>query len=570
MCPTDERQPRQRRTGENVQRAQYPNYPQYPVYGRTPPAQQTTVRGQAYPQYGGAYPDPQQAGNGAPPARRADRQRKEPSGSGNRRDILWLIVIILCVALLIAGGFTVNSLYSRYPAFRSRVEALETDTFLNGVHVDGIHIGGMTMEQARAALHSTNEALDQQYAFSITVDGKTWRITQNELPLERNTEGVLEEAFSIGRQTDFAALQSGLTPFQYRSQAAQQADRSGAFLYTQVTYDKGTVRELADKLSAWVSTPAQDASVTSFDPVTRSFQYSPEQPGTALTSDEIYTAITQRMDARDYNGAITLSTHPQQPAVTMAQLQQSFGLIASYSTDTLPDRNRNKNIELACNALNGTKLESGKTLSFNEITGRRTVDKGYLMAGAIAQGRSYEESGGGVCQVSSTLFNAAVLANLKILSSTPHAWPSAYVEPGRDATVDWQNFQSLEESLDLRIKNTTPYPVYIVARISATNTSRICLCTVEIYGVALQDGLRIELQTELSEDPIPSPTPKKPEYVPADDEHPAGTEEIIVKGREGLKYKTYRVFYQDDVEVKREVIRSSYYKPYAEQVRIYE
>ena len=276
------------------------------------------------------------------------------------------------------------------------------------------------------------------------------------------------------------------------------------------------------------------------------------------------------MDAREYNGAVTLSTHSQQPTVTVAQLQQHFGLLSSYSTDTLPDRSRNKNIELACNALNGTVVQAGKTLSFNEITGRRTVDKGYLMAGAIAQGRSYEEAGGGVCQVSSTLFNAAVMADMKIITSSPHAWPSAYVEPGRDATVDWQNFQSLSESLDLKIQNTSDSPLFIRAYVNATNTSRVCLCTVEIYGLARQDGMRVTLETELSEEPIPSPTPKKPEYAAADAEHPAGTEEVIVKGREGLKYNTYRVFYKDDQEVRRELIRKSYYKPYAEQVRIYE
>ena len=559
--------PRQRRSGENAQRAAYPNYPQYPAYGAGAPApQQTTVRGQSYPQYGASYPPPQNPSAGG---RRSQRQRENPSRRG--REGIWLILVIVCIALLVGGGFWVSHLYSgHYPAFRRGVEALSGTTFLEGVHVDGIHVGGLTMEEARAAVQRTNESIDQQYALSITVDGKTWRITQNELPLQRNTEAVLQEAFSIGRQTPYAALQSGLTPFAARNQDRQAARSSGAYLYTQVTYDKATLRALADKLSAYVSSPARDASVASFDFASRSFQYSPEQSGTALTGDEIFSAVTAQMDAHNYNASITLATHPQQPSVTVAQLQQSFGLIASYSTDTLPDRNRNKNIELACNALNGTVLESGKILSFNEITGRRTVDKGYLMAGAIAQGRSYEEAGGGVCQVSSTLFNAAVMANMKIITSTPHAWPSAYVEPGRDATVDWQNFQSLEESLDLKIKNTSDFPIFIAARISDTNTSRVCLCTVEIYGMALTPGLQITLETELSEEPIPSPTPKRPEYAPADEDHPAGTEEIIVKGREGLKYKTYRVFYQDGEEIKRELIRSSYYKPYAEQVRIYQ
>lgn len=563
----DGNQPRQRRSGETAQRAQYPNYPQYPAYGQQ---RQDDTQGQPYRQYGSAYQPPVSGMNGVRPARRADRHQ---GGGPYRRghDGLWLALIVVCIVLLIAGGFAVSSLYGRYPAFQEQVESLAGNTFYSGVHVDGIHIGGMTMEEARAAVRRTNEAIDQQYALSVTIDGKTWRITQNELPLQRNTESVLEEAFSIGRQTPYAALQSGMTPFQYRSQAVREAGRSGAFLYTQVTYDKATVRELSDKLSGWVSAPARDATVIGFDFTGPSFQYQAEQPGTYLSSDEIYSAVTARMDARDYNGRVTLSTHPQQPTVTVAQLQQSFGLIASYSTDTLPDRNRNKNIELACNALNGTVLASDKVLSFNEITGRRTVDKGYLMAGAIAQGRSYEESGGGVCQVSSTLFNAAVLANMKIITSSPHAWPSAYVEPGRDATVDWQNFQSLEESLDLKIRNTSPYPIYIRAYVNQTNTSRICLCTVEIYGVALQDGVRIGMETELDGgEPIPSPTPKKPEYAPADEEHPAGTEEVIVKGREGYKYRTYRVYYQNDTEISRELIRSSYYKPYAEQVRIYE
>lgn len=557
----DNSQPRQRRaSGGPARHAQYPSYPQYPSYdgaGTPPPAENVPPASSApyadYTAYGGG---------------RRSRQRM---GRGRSRNGLWLLVLIVCIGLLVLGGFIVSSLYSgHYPAFRSNVEALAGGTFLYGVHVDDIHLGGLTMEEARSLLTGTTVAQDQRYSLSVTVDGKTWRITQSERPLERNTESVLQEAFSIGRQTEPSAVRSGMTPFEYRSQLRQEISRDGAFLYTQVTYDKATVRALADKLSSRVSNPAKDATVSSFDFATRSFQYQKEQSGTFLGSDEIYEAITAQMDARNYNGAITLSTHPQQPTVTQAQLQQNFGLIASYSTDTLASFNRNKNIELACKALNGTVLESGKTLSFNEITGRRTVDKGYLMAPAIAQGRSYEEAGGGVCQVSSTLFNAAAMANMKIVTSTPHAWPSAYVDPGRDATVDWQSGQKLEDSLDLKIRNTSPYPIFIVSYITGSNYHRVCLCTVEIYGVSLNDGIRIQLEAVLSEEPIPSPTPKPPERAPLDELHPSPTQEIIVKGREGLKYKTYRVFYQDGVEIKRELLRTSYYKPYAEQVRIYE
>ena len=546
----DNGQPRQRRSaGEPARHANYPSYPQYPAYGETPQAENPQYAASSYPG----------------PGRRSSRMQRERRGG---REGLWLLALIACVALLVAGGFIVSGLYSgHYPAFRKRVEAMEQDAFFDGVHVDDIHLGGLTMEDARQLLTGTTVAQDQQYALSVTVDGKTWRITQNELPLQRNVESVLQEAYALGRQSDPSG---SLSPFEYRNQVREQIRMGGAFLYTQVTYDKATVRALADKLSGRVSNPARDATVSSFDFATRSFQYQKEQSGTFLGSDEIYEAITAQMDARNYNGAINLSTHPQQPTVTQAQLQQDFGLIASYSTDTLASFNRNKNIEIACAALNGTVLESGKTLSFNEVTGRRTVDKGYLMAPAIAQGRSYEEAGGGVCQVSSTLFNAAAMADMKIVTSTPHAWHSAYIVPGLDATVDWQSGQKLADSLDLKIRNNSPYPIFIVSYLTGSNFNRVCLCTVEIYGVAPGDGTRIALEAVLSEEPIPSPTPRPPEYAPLDELHPTPTEEIIVKGREGYRYKTYRVYYQDGVEVRRELLRTVYYKPYAEQVRIYE
>ena len=196
------------------------------------------------------------------------------------------------------------------------------------------------------------------------------------------------------------------------------------------------------------------------------------------------------------------------------------------------------------------------------------MDKGYLPAGAIAQGQSIEETGGGVCQVSSTMFNAAVMANMQIVASSAHAWPSAYVEPGRDATVDWQNFQNLNQSLDFKFKNTSDYPIFIVAYITGSNFRQACKCTVEFYGVALADGITIGMETQLVRTtPLPSSAP--PEYAQADAEHPSGTWEIVRHGREGYVYETYRVFYQYGNIVRRELLRTSNYKAYSELIRYY-
>lgn len=578
---------------QDAPRAQYPSYPQYSGQYPADAASggqygQQTAYGTQYPQYSGAspYQRPSDGGSNLPPQTAAYTvpgagSPQKPLRPRRSREGLWLLIVIVCAALLVLGGFLVSSLHGRhYNSFRKSVEAMQRvndagePVFFNGVHIDGVHIGGLTLDEARQALNQTTVAMDEQYALSVTVDGKTWRITQNELPLERNIEAVLQEAFSIGRQNSLAAMQSGLTPFQYRYQTRQDANQNGAYLYTQVTYDKATVRRLADILSSRVSAPAQDATVASFDFATHAFQFQEERSGTFLSSDEIYSAITAQMDARNYNGSIELHTSPQQPTVTRAALQANYGLIASYSTDTLAGYNRNVNIKLGCAAINGTVVESGKIFSFNETTGRRTVEKGYLLAGAIAQGRSYEETGGGVCQVSSTLFNAAAMANMKIISSSPHAWPSAYVEAGRDATVDWQNFQSLKDSLDMKFQNTSPYPIFIVAYLSDgsksqnINMNRVLLCTVEIYGVALENSVTIQLEPVLTKE-TEQPTPQV-EYAAADEEHPAGTIETVRVGRNGYVYETYRVFYKDGEEFKRELLRTSTYKPYAELTRIYE
>ena len=205
-------------------------------------------------------------------------------------------------------------------------------------------------------------------------------------------------------------------------------------------------------------------------------------------------------------------------------------------------------------------VESGKTFSFNSTTGRRTVDKGYLPAGAIAQGASVEEVGGGVCQVSSTLFNAAAMANMEIVYSSPHAWPSTYVAPGRDATVDWQSYQSLEQSLDLKFKNTSDYPIFIVAYVTGNNYNKDCKCTVEIYGVAFKDGISIDLQTELvSTTPAPTEIELRLNTSLA-----YGETKTVRKARDAYVYKTYRVYYQNGVEVRRDLLRTSTYRTYSQ------
>ena len=244
-----------------------------------------------------------------------------------------------------------------------------------------------------------------------------------------------------------------------------------------------------------------------------------------------------------FSAVITASSTPVLPQVTRVELMNSFSLISTYTTQTTSDANRNNNINLACNALNGTVVMPGESFSFNGTTGQRTAEKGYLPAAAIAGGATVDEIGGGVCQVSSTLFNAAAMADLTILSRSPHTWPSNYVDKGRDATVNWPN-------LDFTFRNDKTTPVFIVAWYQQRK------CTVEIYGASLGPGVSIDLTTKLISVTEPPSDPiyqQNPELAP-------GTVQEKKKARTGYVVETYKVYRQNGTETRRELLCVSTYQ----------
>jgi len=131
------------------------------------------------------------------------------------------------------------------------------------------------------------------------------------------------------------------------------------------------------------------------------------------------------------------------------------GCIGSYRTPLLDKSSgRTKNISLASKKINGYVIEPGESFSFNGIVGERTIQKGYKSAKVIKNGKFVEDIGGGVCQLSTTLYNAAQKAGLQVLERHHHSKKVSYVKEGRDATVDYGN-------LDLKFKNTLSYPVEI-------------------------------------------------------------------------------------------------------------
>ncbi len=497
-----------------------------------------------------AYPDQVYQAQQRPAAPVQPSPQWAQGGSPHRfpHTLLWLAIAVVSFLILCYLGYTVTSLYQPYGAFRQKAAIVAQDTFAQGILVDGLHIGGMTRKRAEEALESNAAQHAESLWITVRVDGKTWVVTPEAVPLERNTQAVLDTAYAIGRQGSKETIASYITPFEYRYAHLYHTVTTPVSLYTAVTYNNEKLWSFVRSIERQVNRAPVDAAVATFDFSTRTFTFAQEREGAKLDAEALYRQIAEALDQQRYTATIFASTTPVMPSVTKVELMNAFTLVSSYTTKTTDNQNRNKNIQLAAAAVNGTAVMPGETFSFNTATGQRTEEKGYRPAAAIADGTTIEEVGGGVCQVSSTLFNAAAMANLTIVERSPHAWPSNYVDAGRDATVNWP-------TLDFTFRNDKTTPVFLVAYYENQN------CTVEIYGATLDAGMSIDLVTRTTAviDPPGNPLYEQNLLLAP------GTMQEKKKARTGYTVETYKIYRQNGREIKREMLCISNY-PMIQQV----
>jgi vancomycin resistance protein YoaR len=217
-------------------------------------------------------------------------------------------------------------------------------------------------------------------------------------------------------------------------------------------------------------------------------------------------------------------------------------VLATYSTKYNPGEvNRTHNMYLASSKVNGTVLAPGEVFSYNNIVGERTVAKGYRNAKIFENGRVVDGLAGGICQVSTTIYNAALYSNLKIVERKNHSFPVAYAPMGQDATV-------VMGSIDFRFSNSTGSPIKIVSSVSGG------LCTVSILGTE-KNHYKVEIQNS-----ILSSRPRAVEYE-NDPTLETGVEKVKQEGSDGYTVKTIRIVSKNGNVVKTESLPTSYYIP---------
>ena len=422
------------------------------------------------------------------------------------------------------------------------------DRFLPGVFIDGIDLTGKTLPEARAALEAMHSGDHQTFSLKVTVGENTWQLDSGMVPLTRDTEDMLTKAFALSRTLESASLREG-SSLEARAEALAALDGQPVRYETTLTWDEEAIRGLCERMAAAACTDPVNAQVLSFDVASRTFAFSEDQPGSYVSGDEVFAAVKEKLDAGDYFASVDVPVEIIFAPVSRSELAACFGKISGCTTETTKDANRNTNIRLSAEAINGKMVAPGETFSFNQATGQRTAAKGYKEATAISGGQTNPEVGGGVCQTSSTLFNAVAMANLEIVSRSPHAWPSSYIDKGLDATVNWPG-------LDFKFRNDTEWPVFIVAAYGNR------MVTVDIYGHSLGDGVKISLTSQVVQT-LDAPSGVATEFDPT---LPFGTKKTIVKKRKGYVVETYQIWSVNGMETERRLLCTSKYKPYQETV----
>lgn len=216
--------------------------------------------------------------------------------------------------------------------------------------------------------------------------------------------------------------------------------------------------------------------------------------------------------------------------------------LGSFSTRyDANNEDRSTNLNLAATKIDGTILSPGEEFSYNKIVGERSISAGYKEAKVYQNGAVVDGIGGGICQISSTLYNAVVFANLEVTERYNHQFITSYVEAGRDATVAYG-------SKDFKFINNRTYPIRIDVYISSG------IAKVDIYGIKEKDDKKVDFEIETVSN-IPYDTKYQ-----TDSSLSAGTEKVKQRGANGIIVNAYKVVQQNGITVSKELISKDTYK----------
>ena len=491
--------------------------------------------------------EPQRAA-AKPRAKAAPKKRKTLSKKARarraqtiRRSVIGVLAAAVLLVLIVIGARTGTRLMDI-----KRTLDRGDGVFYPNIYVNDIPLEGKTLDEAAAVVSQQVTALISSWRITLrTQDGRSWDITGKDLGMQYDVADQLDQLWAIGHTGTSAQ----------RYEQVKVVEEEPVFRYTTLTYDMSSINQILAQIKSEVDKAPVSATKVYDDTVWPPYTYTDDVDGQELDITGLNEQIMGMVDRLE-SGVVDLAPTPVKAPITRAYLESQIVKLSSFETTigNTSTEGRFANIKLGTEMFNHLIIKSGESVSFNKVTGKRTEANGFQQALELAYGEYVMGWGGGICQVSSTLYNAVVNAGLEVRSRTQHSRPSSYVEKGLDATVQ-------DDRIDFVFRNNTNADIFIETEYYKKGSYYRCKFT--IYGRPDPNGYSYKLVSEVVQTIEKPETVYKPDkemqYVVYDDE-----EYVYSKGEDGYIVDVYLVTLDaNGLEVSREKKYTDTYKAVA-------
>jgi len=380
-----------------------------------------------------------------------------------------LIIVGIIGSLVVVQGLFMYSSISKY---KSKIYPQ--------IWIEDINVGGKTKEQAKKLIVDVHSDIITKKNITIKINSKEYTVNISKLDMKYNYSDIIDKAYNIGRNGNI-----------FKNYFAITSPDENKFELTH-TYNFAIIDTVLKDIVKDNNKDATNATLTKNS--SGKFIVIKDKTGLSVDSEGITKAIKSKVNNIDKEENLVISSELKKvdPKIKASELTGVTTKISSVTTNFKnSNANRSENIRLSAAAINGTVIMPGEVFSFNDVVGDRTAQNGFKTAKEIIGDKVVDGIGGGVCQASTTLYNAILRTDIISLERYQHSLKSSYIGAGLDATVAYG-------ILDYRFKNTYTYPIYIESSaynknitFSIYSNSSLKSKTYEILNEAVGKTIRV-------------------------------------------------------------------------------
>ena len=450
------------------------------------------------------------------------KRRKKKSASAMKRNVLIITCSVVAVAVI---GFV-----SAYFYAKNTVEKVAADTVWDNISIDEMSVAGMTEEDVKALLEEKQAEYGAQTVVLKAEEAKAEVLLSDLGFTISNIDDVVAKAVAYGKDGGVFA----------RYKQMKDLETTGVTFDLEYKVDSDLTAQVIAAQVPEMENSAKDATITRAN---GKFTITDEVVGVTVdpvaSVEVIEKYFTETWDK--VSGEIELVTTVDEPELTreiLEQVKDVLGTFTTYAGGT--GTNRVANIRRGVNLINGALVMPGEVFSADMAMRPYTAANGFAEAGAYLNGKVIQSMGGGICQVSSTLYNAVILAELGVEQRQPHSMLVDYVKPSMDAAI-------AGDYKDLKLKNTSDTPIYIEGYVSNGYV------TFTIYGKETRSASR---SIKFISETLSTKDPGK-KFEASNDA--LGKIVKTASSHTGMEARLWKVVYENGKEVSREIFNKSSY-----------